>query len=299
MSNQFFKVMNIFLKVMVTLYIIVMFFLIIMGDVAKVKVKLRKYAVLSQVIDEREQVKLKAAAITLNQIMPSFETLAKFIKNPQQGDKSSLGSYIDYYEKVVSYFPSMADAQGTLGYCYYYLNNNEEALQAFQKAVEINPHYFWYQYDVGLMEFKKEEYVKAIASLERALKVRLDFSLKAFFVSKVFQQIIQYEPDLKESLDDNLKGGLRNTARLLAMSYFYLGVKSYTEGRYEQALNLFKASLKINASYPKAYEYLGLTLQGLGHEREAKDYLEKARVAGKVETLHLEEDFKKIAPKIF
>lgn len=160
------------------------------------------------------QAKLK----TLNRLMPPLEELVRSGVQGQALTPSDLDAYRFYYGKVSEYMPANANAHYVRAYCLILEGRTELAVEAFGHSIELNPHFFWSHYNLGLIHLKNEQPDLAAESFRKALEAKPDVSLKIMLSSKVFQQLLLQLPNSGEVLTKNIKRGYADTQKLLALS---------------------------------------------------------------------------------
>jgi len=77
--------------------------------------------------------------------------------------------------KVVSKFKEDLGSFG-LGYVFALQKMNEEALAAFEKAIELNPQYYKAWYNKGVMLVNLNRYEHALAAFEKAIELNPQYS---------------------------------------------------------------------------------------------------------------------------
>lgn len=70
---------------------------------------------------------------------------------------------IPYRKKtgIVFYPTTLSRAYAMMALCDYYLDNTDEALVYFKKAIDLEPKEFWLNYNLGLVYFKQGQYTMA------------------------------------------------------------------------------------------------------------------------------------------
>ncbi len=152
-----------------------------------------------------DKVQLRARTATLNNYMPAaYEPLVEFIESHGQKNNGQIRSqYVEYYEKVVEFVPDQADAYALLGFCYYYLGETQKAVSAYQRAMFLNPRFFWSAYSLGVIYFKSKEYVSALAAFKSALAASPETTLATLRYSQVYRPLIRIvEPQLPMRLQN-------------------------------------------------------------------------------------------------
>ena len=110
-------------------------------------------------------------------------------------------------------------------------DNYEEAINCFEKGIELDPDYVEAYYDLGdIYAYWYERYEEAV---------------------KCFKKVIELEPDY-------------------AGAYYNLGrVYAYWDEQYDEAMEYFKKVVELEPDCAGAYYYLGVAYQALSKEKEA------------------------------
>ena len=158
----------------------------------------------------------------LNKIMPdSFYDLADFAEGQKKLTPERMLMYTHFYEKVVTFFPERADAFGMLGFCYYYLGRIDQAKIAYQRAAELNPDFFWFHYNLGLIAYNSNRYDEAVHFFNKALVVEQDSTLNYIKSSKViYRSILLDHQDFAQKTTMRLKKAYHEAHDLLQQSVF-------------------------------------------------------------------------------
>ena len=224
-KSRLFKLISKILFFIFLLFLFSFFVLVIRDDFGHLRPALKRWPIFSFLVKERIHAQMMGKAWTLSFDEPSFEYLRKFIQGEAQ-ELAGLEKYKNYYEKADKIFPDVADIQGTLGFCYYQLNQKEKALTAYKKATQLNPNSFWYQYNLGVIYFKNGLYDKTIELFQKALAANLRENIQMIFASNVNQQIFWPDPHFYHyPVELNLKEGYHNGYLLWALSLKALGKK--------------------------------------------------------------------------
>lgn len=244
---------------------------------------------------------IRVKVATLNRFRPtSFKELTQVNR---ELSKAELIKYRTYYLGLVNLMENKPGAHGILAFCYHRLGQDKKAIESYKKAIGMFQHYFWFNYNLGLIYYEMGNYKLASDSFKQALNVAVNDNLMFITTSKTYYQVL-VETDLtKEDLINNLKAGYNQCAILLlktyddlgdypaviktanfalskgyqyhGLIYFYAGKAAYKQGNYSLAASLLAKSLERYQLNPQTYEYLGETLQKMGKEREGMDFLNK------------------------
>jgi len=139
----------------------------------------------------------------------SYDYLIDLMESRVRRNPARIEEYEHYYKMLIAYVHERADAYGMLGFCAYHLEKNQKAIAYYQKAIEINPHFFWFHYSLGVIYFNEGMYEQAGESFVHARAVVPDGTLKFLFTSKVYQPILATLPN-PTSLLVNLNDGFQN-----------------------------------------------------------------------------------------
>ena len=260
-------------------------------------------AVLSMTVDLKMAVTV-ASLRTLNRLMPpQLSTLNDIVADRKNINQKELSVFQFYFEKVTELMPQMADAFGLYGFCSYYLGKHKKAITAYQKAIELNPAFFWFYHNLGIIYFKEGRYEEAARMFEAALGTKPEYA--GMFIgssTKMYIPILlKNVGNIKIFINSQFKRGfsyvqlllilsqyqLKNYAMMLKYAlfaaqsnlygggifYYYSGLASYELKDYPKAAILFEEAIKRKKEFSEAYQYLGLTMQALGKTDAGKEIL--------------------------
>ena len=107
---------------------------------------------------------------TLNRIKPeSFMLMKEHMESSTPAAVKNIDDYIFYYTKAAQYIhPPSGDIYGVLGYCYAVSGRWDLAKENFEKAYRLDPHYFWYPYNLGILALRDQDAKKAMDYFEYA-----------------------------------------------------------------------------------------------------------------------------------
>jgi superkiller protein 3 len=168
----------------------------------------------------------------------SDETRARF--RDYQAKKSIEAGEFD--NAIEDYRQSLAlnrDARTAtnLGVALLWKGNLDDAIQALQQALEIDPKYEWADYYLGVSYAHKHDFEKAENALNNALRLRSEFS----------------------------------------EAEFYRGLVYAAEGRFQQAEPDLRAAIRSRPDAAATHYYLGTVLLRSGKEKEGEAELEISR----------------------
>jgi tetratricopeptide (TPR) repeat protein len=181
---------------------------------------------------------------------------------------------------ALSYDDQLAEAYAAKG-LYYWNFDNSKAIEATNKALELNPNDFKvYFQNSHIYTYNEADFVKAIDNCNRAASLHRGFFLpailrrlsSAYNYAGFFDQAIFYSQEALK-LDDNA-----------ADHYMRLGISEYLQtGKVEKAIEILKKGYAIDSTYGPVLKELSHKYMLLGQNEEALHYLKehaKTRVIG-------------------
>jgi tetratricopeptide (TPR) repeat protein len=191
-----------------------------------------------------------------------------------------------------------------LGLAFQNDRENQRAMTAYARAVELNPNNLQACFNSGMIQHEEGMLHPALKSYERSLEIdpqqakiwcnlgALQFQLGEFQKSvESFNKAVELKPDYARAWD-NLAGSLcaldqldeaeRCCHRALnykdgyADPYFKLGSIYFQRGDVEAAEEAFRRVLEVNPGYPLAGHYLAMVLARSGRLDEALEVIESA-----------------------
>lgn len=140
-------------------------------------------------------------------------------------------------ERALTLNPKNAEAYNDLGLLlYHFKKDRERAVEAFGKAVEIDPKYAQALRHRGILRFQLSQFDLAKQDLDKAIKL---------------------EPDYSDSF--NTRGRVYHAL-----------------GQYDKAIADFERAIQLNPKYDSPYTNMGLALVKLGRVKEAIGWYSKA-----------------------
>jgi len=251
-----------------------------------------------------------AQAGTLSRLQPPYNYLTKFSDGKAPFDRKQLQAYRLFFTQLLRMLPNRPDGYGMLGFCHYQLGDTDKAITAYQKAAETVPSFLWFNYDLGFLYFQKKDYQQAVDYLSRAVTSSPDAIFQFMVSSKVYLDAIASVPNFQQELPERLRTSLRDSYKMLVLSYFhlqqydrlivvaemavnqkldddgfflyYLGVGAFYANQLDRAIVYLQESLRRNPDAQESYYYLALVLKALNKEEMAVTALQKAQALGKI-----------------
>ena len=167
---------------------------------------------------QRQRAQAKIKIIELNYLIPSFKPLVDFTQGLVKFNSGEWNPYTAYYEKIVEIMPARFDAHLFLGYCYFYQGHQDHAEASFQKAVMLNPHFFWGFYDLGVLAGRKGDCTAAASAFGQALNFPVQETVESLMGSKLYLDVAREAANFGPRLEQNLKTSYAQAYTLGAMA---------------------------------------------------------------------------------
>ena len=155
---------------------------------------------------------------TMSRLTPPMDYFTEFVDKEDNYNYFKLMNCVNYHKAVAHFFPIQeAEAWGMLGFCYDRLGNQPQAIESYQKAISLNPDYFWPYYDLGVILYKQAQYTQAESYLTQALEQDPVKTLVLLSRSKVYNDVNLSRQKGPLNYIQELEGG-RKEAYILLMS---------------------------------------------------------------------------------
>ena len=149
----------------------------------------------------------------------------------------------------------------------FYLNNNEidQAIRAFDRAIELNPRLHLAYNGLGLAHSMKGNLSEAAKSFEKCLEVNPQFSEARNNLGMTYQ-----EQGYLDKAEDQYKKAAADLAyQTREMPYFNLARLYFAKGLNETALDTVQKALLANGKMVLAYNLKGMILEKMDRLPEA------------------------------
>ncbi len=166
-----------------------------------------------------ETMKAHARQGTLKRLQPmSYDALFAMSATPNAIEEDKIKKYMRYYRKFAQYHPDQADAHAMMGFCWYHLGEINKARVAYEKAIELNPHFFWSYYNAGMLYLKAHEFEKAAQTFETAIALNSMPTMKAIVLSKeIYMPIVASQLTHILDAQKRLQMGYQNARRMMSL----------------------------------------------------------------------------------
>ena len=182
------------------------------------------------------------------------------------------------FRNALKYNPTSVHALNNLGTSLYDLDKMDEAIAAYDQAIEINSYIPQVHTNKGLLLIKQKKVEEAkrefIAGIENTPKNRMyieDDLLAYYQLAKILDEQGQLHEAIRV-LEDAAKAG-----DTFASSHYYLGIKYQQIGDKEGAYKEFKEASEIDKRHVDAHYRLAAVSAELGKLEEALDALKRVQ----------------------
>ncbi len=177
---------------------------------------------------------------------------------------------IQNYNKSIEINPEYAEAYNNLGIALQGLNKTSEAIESYKKAINLKENFPGAINNLGNVILNLNRPTEALEYFKKALEIKSNYAEAFYNMGMSYKKL----GDKDKSLASFLKAIEIKTD--YAEAYNYIGLLYFDEGEYEKSLEYFKKSIKIKPNYEIAYNNLGNLLSDLGKIEEAADQYNKA-----------------------
>ncbi|MDD1657402.1 MAG: tetratricopeptide repeat protein [Methanomicrobiales archaeon] len=178
-------------------------------------------------------------------------------------DQKQYDQAISAFQQAVEINPSYFDALTSLGYAYTLTGRFDEAIATYGQALALQPNSTFTLRSLGYVSSQKGDYPQALAAFDRA--VDIDPSDAAAWTSRGLA--LSALGRFNESITS-----YRNAIQIAPSSFypwFSLGMEYYGAGMYSEAVSAFDSALAIDERSSESWNYRGLSLAALGRSQEA------------------------------
>jgi len=216
-----------------------------------------------RLVHDNDRAVKHGAAFQLDHVHPNYVhyvNLAQLSQNTAAPKEESLNDFKKYYKQLVRIMPNKSEAYGMLGYLDYHLGNQEAAIDQYQRAIEINPHFFWFFHNLGILYYQNEQYADAVKMFQQALDKDKKFALQFITLSKKVYMPLIYRKHPKCS-------GPECRLEPAEKIQLVLKSKSHLDQAYEDCIALLASSYLKMGNYKNVFRLLDKA-DGLGYHRE-------------------------------
>lgn len=171
-----------------------------------------------------------------------LQALNYFYQGKNLYDEGENSEAVEYFNKYLEIFPNDHKAFNYRGLAYFASKKYEKALKDFNKSISISRAYAPAYNNRGETYSKMEEYEKAVKDFSTVIKLYPD-NVQAYFSRGIVRL---KDGDNDEAIEDFEKVLKQNPNHEYA--YVNMGIAYYNEKNYEKAISCWKKAIKIDPS---------------------------------------------------
>ncbi len=162
---------------------------------------------------------------------------------------------IEAYQRVIELNPQDATSWNSLGTAQAALEHYEAAIKAFERAIELDPAFAWPYHNLGLVYERRTEYEAAIPYYRQALERHyqpLDAATSWQNLGNIYQALERH-PEAIEALSKATKLNPNN-----ALAWDSLGEAYRAVARQDEAVAAYRRAIELEPTYAWPYNNLAL-----------------------------------------
>lgn len=171
------------------------------------------------------------------------------------GQEITLGHVGLAYEEAreaVKHYPNSSLLQQLLGVAQFKKGLNDEARQAFRRAIELDPSLPQNYYNLALVDLSQQKYDGAAASLEKFLRFDPSDAAEAhLLLGRAYQNLNRTEPAIEQ-----FRQALALSPRL-PLAHYHLGFAYQSQGNRTAAVEEFQKEMQDNPGFCDVYWLAG------------------------------------------
>ena len=185
-------------------------------------------------------------------------------------EKGQVDEALEHFQKVLEINPSYAEAYNNLGNALLQKGHLGKAIGQFQKALEINPNYAEAHSNLGNALLQEGQLGDAIDHFQKALEINPNYSGCRYNLGNALLRDGQLDEAIAE-----FQRALENNPNYV-QAYSNLGNALLQKGRLDEAIERYQKALKINPKYFPGHYNLGNAFLQKGRLGEAIEQFRKA-----------------------
>jgi tetratricopeptide (TPR) repeat protein len=202
----------------------------------------------------------------------AYNLLAQAKEKLQLPDQAILA-----YQKAVELEPGNENYRYDLAYALLQYASDEASIKAFSSGIRDFPNSWRMRVGLGSVYFLAGEYTQATQALLEAVKLEPNAKVAYYLLGKAYES----EGDLKPAVREAFKAYLAKKPED-AWAYYHYGIMQYLEAQSvmprdnDNAKSSLKTALSLNPDFAEAHLQIGIIEQMEGHLTESVQSLERA-----------------------
>ena len=181
---------------------------------------------------------------------------------------------IFYWQKAININPDFAGAYNNMGVAYDEKGKYDIAIECFQKAINLKPDFAVAYNNMGVAYGKKGYYDKAMECYHKAININPDYAEAYNNIGVDYGEKGNYDKAIEcyqKAININPD---------FAQVYCNMGVAYFEKGNYDKAIECYQKAININPDYEEAYYGMGFAYHEKGNDDKANEYMIKAARLG-------------------
>jgi tetratricopeptide (TPR) repeat protein len=185
-------------------------------------------------------------------------------------NKGHIKEAIEHYQKAIQIDPNYAEAPNNLGAALAAEGRFDEAIENYRKAIQISPNFAYALNNLGMALAARGQFDDAIVNYRKAIQISPNFADAldnlgaALTVKGRFDEALGYYRQAL-AIDPNIAGAQNNLGILLAK-----------QGQITEAIEYYQKAIELNPARAEFYNNLGNLLATQGRPAEAIRQFQKA-----------------------
>jgi tetratricopeptide (TPR) repeat protein len=185
-------------------------------------------------------------------------------------NKGHIKEAMEHYQKAIQIDPNYAEAQNNLGAALAAEGRFDEAIENYHRAIQIRPNFAYALNNLGMALAARGQFDDAIENYRKAIQISPNFADAlgnlgaALTVKGRFDEALGYYRQAL-AIDPNSAGAQNNLGILLAK-----------QGRTAEAIEYYQKAIELNPARAESYNNLGNLLATQGRPAEAIRQFQKA-----------------------
>ncbi len=156
------------------------------------------------------------------------------------------------FNKIISNEPNNPHAYYGLGKLFQVMDNRDsEAIQNYNKCVEIDPKYYKAEIQLGVLFLKTKDYDKSLEFLKKVYEVEKNSPLCLTCLGNIYIEKKDYH-EAEKYLTASLKLDKKSIATNAALADTYFALE-----KFDEAIHKYTAAIKLGGHLPEIYLNLG------------------------------------------
>lgn len=177
---------------------------------------------------------------------------------------------IEAYTKAIELDPNVSEAYNNRGATYYVMGEYEKAIEDYSQAIKNDPDFSQAYNNRGVVYYERGEYEKAIKDYIKAIELNPNYSRAYSNKGAAHNKLREYE----KAIEDCTKAIELNPN--LSKAYNNRGAAYNEMGEYEKAIENCEKAIKIDSKLCNAYKHMGVAYYRKNDFLKALSYLDKA-----------------------